>query len=108
MPTVFARLVTDIGETLLVKKMKNGKRKVILAAVVQRYVDDILGDVDDLHSYPSSLDQLVWEQTRLQRGHAREDGNGGGVGASREHEESWRAARVVERAVMVDVVSKVV
>lgn len=103
---VFVRLVTDIGETLLVKTTKN--EKVVLAAVVQRYVDDIRGDVDDLHSYPSSLDQPGWVQTRLQRGHAREDGNGSGIGSSREHEESWRATRVVERAVMVDVVWRVV
>lgn len=103
---VFARLVTDIGETLLVKMMKNEK-KVALVAVVQTYVDDIRGDVDGLHSYPSSLDP-VWVQTRLQRGHAREDGSGSGIGSSREHEESWRATRVVERAAMVDMVRRAV
>lgn len=99
---VFVKLAADIGVTLLVRMMeKNGKkkRKVVLAAAV-RYVGDVNSDaVADLYSYPSGLERLEWGQTRLQRDHAREDGNGSEVGSSREHEESSRA-RGVERAEM--------
>lgn len=94
-----AKLVTDIDVTLLARMMVKfeEKKKAALVAAV-RYVGDVDNDsVEDLHSYPSSLDQLEWVQTRLQWDHARVDGNGSEVGSSREHEEPSKA-KSVERA----------